>query len=94
MKFKFPHKAPSGYHYEQKQFKRNVVAIWIHDEHRYDYNNGKPVKCIWGFLNTKTGQYHAPINSSTVGDVVDPKKTSPYSAMQIMNNNPLMSCFQ
>jgi hypothetical protein len=93
MKFKFPHKAPSGYYYEQTQFKRNVLSIWIHDRRSYDYNDGKPVKCIWGFLNTKTGQYHSPVNSSTVGSVVDPTNTTPYSAM-IIKQNPLMSCFQ
>ena len=92
MSVKFPHKAPHNYHYEQSQFKRNVIAIWICDDRHYDYNNGKPVKCIWGFYSQKTGKWHAPINSSTVGDVVDPKNTSPYSAMQL-KLNPLMSCF-
>ena len=92
MSVKFFHKAPHNYHYEQSQFKRNVIAIWICDDRNYDYNNGKPVKCIWGFYSQKTGKWHAPVNSSTVGDVVDPKNTSPYSAMQL-KLNPLMSCF-
>ena len=93
MTVKFPHKAPKGYHYEQTQFKRNVTAIWICDDHTYDYNNGKPVRCIWGFYNSKTKQWHSPINSSTVGDVVDPQRTTPYSAMTI-KVNPLEACFQ
>lgn len=92
-KFKFPHKAPEGYHYEQEQFKRNIVSIWICDHRTYDYNNGKPVRCIWGFLNTKTKEYHSPINSSTVGDVVDPSDTTPYSAMKI-KKTVLESFFQ
>jgi len=92
MAVKFPHKAPEGYHYEQTQFKRNITAIWIHDNRTYDYNNGKHVSCIWGFYNSKTGQYHAPINSSTVGGVVDPSRTSPYSAM-IPKQTPLESAF-
>jgi len=92
MSVKFFHKAPHNYHYEQSQFKRNVIAIWICDDRHYDYNNGKPVKCIWGFYSQKTGKWHSPVNSSTVGDVVDPMRTSPYSAMQI-KLNPLMSCF-
>jgi len=87
MAVKFPHKAPQNYHYEQNQFKRNITAIWI-----YDYNNGEPIRCIWGFYNSKTGQYHAPVNSSTVGSVVDPNKTTPYSAMQI-KVNPLEAAF-
>lgn len=92
MSVKFHHKAPKGYHYEQTQFKRNVTAIWICDERRYDYNNGKSVRCIWGFYDSKKGTYHAPINSSTVGDVVDPKNTTPYSAMQL-KLTPLEACF-
>jgi len=92
MSVKFPHKAPQNYHYEQTSFKRNVTAIWICDDHTYDYNFGEPVRCIWGFYNSKTGQYHSPINSSTVGSVVDPKQTTPYSAMQI-KMNPLEAAF-
>ena len=53
MSVKFPHKAPKGYHYEQTPFKRNVTAIWICPDCRYDYNNGKPVKCIWVFSTPK-----------------------------------------
>jgi len=93
MSVKFPHKAPNNYHYEQSQFKRNITAIWICDDRNYDYNNGKSVRCIWGFYNSKTKQWHAPVNSSTVGDVVDPARTTPYSAMMI-KLNPLMTCFQ
>jgi hypothetical protein len=92
MSVKFPHKAPKNYHYEQTPFKRNITAIWICDDRTYDYNNGKSVKCIWGFFNSKTGKWHAPINSSTVGDVVDPVRTTPYSSMQL-KLNPLEACF-
>ena len=92
MAVKFPHKAPNNYHYEQTPFKRNVTAIWICDDRIYDYNNGESVRCIWGFYNSKTGQYHSPVNSSTVGSVVDPNKTTPYSAMQI-KVNPLEAAF-
>jgi hypothetical protein len=93
MKFKFPHKAPSGYYYEQTQFKRNVIAIWICNEKKFDYNGGEKVSCIWGFLNIKTKQYHSPVNSKTVGKVVNPEKTTPYTAMQL-KLNPLEACFQ
>ena len=92
MAVKFPHKAPHGFYYTQTQFKRNITAIWIHYDRQFDYNNGKPVKCIWGFYCQKTKQWHSPVNSSTVGSVVDPARTTPYSAMQI-KLNPLMSCF-
>jgi len=87
------HKAPDGYHYEQeKNFKRNVTAIWLHHHQRYDYNLGKPVKTIWGFYNTKTKQFHAPVNSSTVGSVVRIENTRPYTAMPL-KLSPLESFF-
>jgi hypothetical protein len=76
------HKAPEGYHYERTDFKSNVIAIWIHFDRRFDYNLGDECRCIWGFYNTKTKQFHAPKNSTTVGNVVDLNKTTPYSAMQ------------
>lgn len=75
------HKAPEGYHYERTNFKSNVVAIWIVFDRRFDYNLGDSVRCIWGFYNTKTKQFHAPKNSSTVGSIVELNKTTPYSAM-------------
>ena len=85
------HSPPEGMYYEQTDHKRNVIAIWIHYRRRFDYNLGDPVRCIWGFYNTKTKSYHSPINSSTVGSVVDINQTTPYSAMQL-NLNPLMQC--
>jgi len=84
----FPHKPPQGMYYEQTEFKRNVIAIWIHYQRRFVYNGGDPVRCIWGFYNTKTKSYHAPINAKTIGSVVDIESTTPYSAMQL-NLNPL-----
>ena len=88
----FPHRAPEGMYYEQTEFKRNVVAIWIHYERRFDYNLGDQVRCIWGFYNTKTRNYHAPINSGTVGDVVSLERTTAYSAMPI-KQTPLESAY-
>lgn len=88
----FPHQAPKGYSYEFKSFKRNVTSIWLLDHRKYVYNGGNSVCCIWGFFNSKTNAYHAPINSSTVGSVVDIKNTTPYSAMPIFQT-PLISAF-
>ena len=78
----FPHQPPKGMYYEQTEFKRNVIAIWIHYDHRFDYNLGDPVRCIWGFYNTKTKEYFAPVNSKTIGKRVNIENTTPYSAMQ------------
>lgn len=89
---RFPHQPPEGMYYEQVQFKSNVVAIWIHYKRRFVFNGGDPVRCIWGFYNTKTKCYYAPINSSKQGDQVDINNTTPYSAMQL-NLNPLQAAF-
>jgi len=88
----FPHQAPRGYYYEIESFKRNVDAIWIHHSRRFDYNLGGDVRCIWGFYNSKTKQYHSPVNSKTVGKVVGIEQTTPYSAM-IPKQTPLESAF-
>jgi hypothetical protein len=77
----FPHKPPEGYSYEQVPFKSNVVAIWIHNHYRFVYNGGGVTRSIWGFYNTKTKCFHAPVNSKTIGDQVDIERTTPYSAM-------------
>jgi hypothetical protein len=78
-----PHCPPDGYRYETVRFKNNVLAIWTVCNPGFSYNNGNDVRCIWGFYNTKTGNYHAPINSKKMGDVVKLEHTSPYSAMQL-----------
>ena len=79
----FPHQPPKGYSYEVEEFKKNVVAIWIRNHSQFSYNGGAPVKSIWGFYNSKTREYHAPVNPKKVGDVVNINSTTPYSAMQL-----------
>lgn len=79
----FYHTAPKGYSYEFEELKRNVVGIWIRNHAKFDYNNGASVRSIWGFYNTKTKCFHAPVNSKTVGTVVNIVDTTPYSAMKI-----------
>ena len=83
------HPTPDGYSYEVSPFKRNIVSIWLHHPDIYSYTPNR-VSTIWGFFNTKTRQYHAPINSTKCGDKVDIDKTSPYSAM-VPKLNPLES---
>ena len=84
----FPHQAPDGYEYRTIQFKRSVISIWTVYQRGFVYNDHSPSYCIWGFYDTKTGNYHAPINSTKVGDIVDVKSTTPYTAMPL-NLNPL-----
>ena len=88
----FPHKPPKGFHYEVDQFRRNVYRICIVNDGTFSYTDVAP-KSVWGFYNSKTGKYSAPINFSKQGDTIDISKTRPYTAMQL-NLNPLMSAFQ
>jgi len=92
MLVEFPHTAPKGYSYEQVSFKRNVIAIWIHNHRKFSYNNGGTATSIWGFYNTKTKCFHSPINSKTVGNQVNIEDTSPYSAM-VPKLSPLEKAF-
>ena len=82
--FEFHHLPPKGYTYEIIPHKRNILSIWICNHSKFSYTSDYPVKSIWGFYNTKTNRYFAPINSKTVGKEVDIEKTTPYSAMQIL----------
>ena len=88
----FIHEPPKGFHYEVDQFRRNVHRICIVNDGTFSYTDVAP-KSVWGFYNTKTRKYSAPVNFSKFGDTVDIKNTRPYTAMQL-NLNPLMAAFQ
>ena len=87
----FIHEPPEGFHYEVDQFRRNVHRICIVNDGTFSYTDVPP-KSVWGFYNTKTRTYSAPINFSKQGDTIDISKTRPYTAMQL-NLNPLMAAF-
>lgn len=95
MKFKFLHKAPSGYHYETEEYKRNVLRIVLHCDRKFDYNLGKPTKCVWGFFNSKTGKFYRPINYKDMGkEILDLKSTTtPYTGMEPPKKTILEECF-
>ena len=86
----FPHNPPDNFSYEVENFKRNFLAIWLVHHAQYIYAEGEKVRTIWGFYNTKSKSYHAPINCKKVGDVVN--NSTPYTAMQL-NLNPLEAAF-
>ena len=88
----FTHKAPQGCSYEVEQEKRNVFSIWLCYDRKFDYNLGKPVRCIWGFYDFKKCQFYSPVNSKTVGKPVDFKNTRNYTAMPL-KQTPLESAF-
>jgi len=92
MTIEFPHRAPQGMHYKILPFRTNVVSIWIHYDRQFDYNNGQPISCIWGFYHIKKKCYYAPISSSKCGDQVEIERTTPYSAM-IPKQTPLEAAY-
>jgi hypothetical protein len=79
----FKHKAPEGYSYEVEEFKRNVFCIWLRCHRQFDYNNGKPTRCCWGFYNYKKCQFFSPVNSTTIGKEVKFSDTRPWTSMPI-----------
>jgi hypothetical protein len=87
----FIHEEPKGYSYYVREFKRNVVSIWLLHHATYSYSSD-PVSTIWGFYNTKKRCYLSPINSTKCGTQVDICNTTPYTAMSL-KLNPLMSAF-
>jgi len=87
-----PHTAPEGYSYETLPFKSNIVAVWLLCHRKFVYNGGAPTKTIYAFYNTKTKQFHSPINSKTVGEVININNASPYTSMPL-NLNPLEYAF-
>ncbi len=88
----FTHEPPKGFHYEVDEYRRNVHRICIVNDGTFSYTDVAP-RSVWGFYNTKTRTYSAPINYTKCGDKVDIKNTRPYTAMQL-NLNPLMAAFQ
>ena len=88
----FLHKAPKGMFYEVEEFKRNVFSIWICYDREFDYNLGKPVRCIWGFYDFKKCQFFSPVNSSTPGKPIDFRNTRDYTAMPL-KQTPLEAAF-
>ena len=87
--FSFIHEPPKGYEYRVIRKNASTLSIWSVYRRGFNYNNFNECVCIWGFYNTKKQQYHAPINPSKIGAVVDIESTTPYSAMQLNFGNPL-----
>jgi hypothetical protein len=79
----FKHKPPEGYSYEVEEFKRNVFSIWLVSHRKFDYNNGKPTRTIWGWYDYKKCKFFSPVNSTTVGKEVKFGDTRPWTSMPI-----------
>ena len=87
----FTHQPPEGYSYEYTLFKRNVTAIWLRNHSVFTYTTDSP-RTIWGFFNSKTGKYYAPVNHKKVGKEVRLSDTRNFTAMPL-NLNPLEAAF-
>ena len=83
----FTHEPPENYSYEVESHKANILAIWLRHHYPYAYSSDV-VRTIWGFFNTKKGEYLAPVNSKKPGKVVSITDTTPFTSMQL-NLNPL-----
>jgi hypothetical protein len=88
----FTHKPPKDYTYEVEEFKRGVFSIWLRCNREFDYNLGKSTRTIWGFYSYKKCEFYSPVNSSTVGKVVNFKNTRNYTAMTL-KESPLDKFF-
>ena len=82
----FPYSPPNDYKYKIIRKNSSLLSIWTVYQREFVYNNGDESACSWGFYNPKKREYYAPINSKTVGEKVDLKDTTPYSAMKINRN--------
>lgn len=86
------HIPPKGYTYEfERDFKQNICRIWICNSAKFDYNGGAPSKSVWGFIHQRTHTFYAPIDSKRKGKQVELSQTTPYSAMQKLNNKTVLS---
>lgn len=64
---------PDWGHLEVEQMSPLVQRVWFHHDRIYDYNLGKPVKTVWGFI--KGNKVHTPKDSKTP----NPKSVCPLS---------------
>ena len=79
----FRHNPPEGYFYSFEEHKKDIVIIWINNKTRFHYNDGEPVRSVWGFWKSKKQVFLAPVNSKTPGKVVDFEETTNYTAMKL-----------
>ena len=88
----FDHIAPEQYFYSFEEYKSGVIRIWLNCTRKFDYNNGKPTRSVWGFYSSKKRKYFSPINNITIGKEVRYEDTRNYTAMPI-HQTILEKCF-
>lgn len=83
-----PHTAPAQHWYVISEHNARFWRVDLFHPDKYSYTT-KQVTTIWGFINKKNRQIHSPVNSKTVGTIIDPKLTTQWTAMQPPKLNPL-----
>jgi hypothetical protein len=78
-----PVKAPKGYHFEISDHNTRMYRVMLVNERKFEYNNGKKVATIWGFISKRSKEIYSPINAKTVGDLAT--RITPYTTMEICN---------
>lgn len=76
-------KAPDGYSYLTEDFNTKFKRIMLVHHKEYVYAEGKQIQTVWGFINKKTGEVHAPINAKKPGKVVNKSDVTPYTTMPV-----------
>ena len=76
-------KSPEGYSYLTEDFNIKYKRVMLIHHTKYVYAEGKEVQTVWGFINKKTGNIHAPINAKKPGKVVDKLSVTPYTTMTV-----------
>jgi hypothetical protein len=76
-------KAPEGYSYLTEDFNTKYKRVMLIHHVKYVYAEGREVQTVWGFINKKTGNIHAPINVKKPGKVVDKISVTPYTTMPV-----------
>tara|TARA_Y100000389_G_C17463852_1_gene523869 strand:+ start:3491 stop:3748 length:258 start_codon:yes stop_codon:yes gene_type:complete len=76
-------KAPEGYSYLTEDFNTKYKRVMLVHHKKYVYAEGKDIQTVWGFINKKTGNIHAPINVKKPGKVVDKLSVTPYTTMPV-----------
>lgn len=78
-----PVKAPKGYHFEISDHNTRMYRVMLVNERKFEYNNGKKVATIWGFISKRSKEIYAPINAKKAGDLAT--RITPYTTMEINN---------
>jgi len=87
-----PHQAPQDHRYVISEHNARFWRVDLWHPDKYSYTT-KQVTTIWGFIHKKSNAIYSPVNSKTVGTIIDPKLTTKWTAMKPPKINPLQQLF-